>query len=171
MKTLIILFLVSSMQFAHAAVVTLTVESKDGTNGVAELVVGPYEVAEVISFPASMHYGSALYVQKDGKTFTHIVSTADSQVPRYFDPLIVAGPATFRLLAPLEGSRRALCTFKITPEAYPPDRALLVPPGTNQVRITLECSTNLVNWFSATNGVYGPLPEAKFFRIKLESAQ
>ena len=41
--------------------------------------------------------------------------------------------------------------------------------NTNQFNIALECSTNLVNWSSATNGAYGgSLTEAKFFRIKVE---
>lgn len=65
----------------------------------------------------------------------------------------------------------ALCTVRVSPEAFPPDRAVLVAPGTNQTRVTLECSTNLLNWFTATNGIYGPLPEAKFFRIKTEPVQ
>jgi hypothetical protein len=163
---IIILSLACFRQFAHAAVVTLTAQANSGTNGVAELSVGQYEVAELISFPKLLNGVDALlYLEKDGKTFVH---SYDWRV-NFVDPLIVAGPANFRLVAQASGSGRALCTFKITPEAYPPDRAILIPPGTNQARITLECSTNLVQWFAATNGVYGPLPEAKFFRIKLDA--
>ena len=168
MKTLIILLLVAITGFARTAVVTLTAKASIDTNGVAELTVGPYEVAEVISFPRYINGGGWLEIEKDGKKARHVVS--DNSEGQYFDPVIVAGPATIRLItAPLGGT--GLCTVKLTPEAFPPDRTILIPPGTNQARITLECSTNLVQWFAATNGIYGPLPEAKFFRIKLEPLQ
>jgi len=169
MKTLIILLLVTLAGFARAGVVTLTAQFNDGTNNVAELSIGPYEIAEVMSFPQSINGSpsSYLYVIKDGKAFTYWTPAISSQGPASFDPFVVAGPATLRLRAPNSGSQ-AFCTIRVTPEAFPPDRSILVPPGTNQARITLECSTNLVQWFAATNGIYGPLPEAKFFRIKLE---
>ena len=32
----------------------------------------------------------------------------------------------------------------------------------------MECSTNLVQWAAATNGVYASPDQAKFFRIKAE---
>jgi hypothetical protein len=168
MKTLIILLLVALTGFAHAGVVTLTAQSSNETNGVAELTVGPYELAEVISFPSYINAGSRLEIEKDGKKATHRVG--DNSSLSCFDPVIVAGPASIRLVATPSGGT-GMCTVRLSPEAFPPDRTILVPPGTNQARITLECSTNLVQWFSATNGVYGPLPEAKFFRIKLEPVQ
>jgi len=171
MKTLIIaLLLVTLTGFASAGVVTLTAQSRDGTNGVAELSIGPYELAEVISFPRSVNggYQSRLEIRKDGVSFWHFVEPLRTDAPAVdFDPVVVAGPATLRLVAGSIG----MCTVRVSPEAFPPDRSILLAPGTNQARITLECSTNLVQWFPATNGVYGPLPEAKFFRIKLEPLQ
>jgi hypothetical protein len=168
MKAILILSLVCLTQFAHAAVVTLTAQASTETNGVAELTIGPYEVGEVISFPYGDISGRLL-ILKDGRTLQYPIANW-APLSRPLDPLVVAGPAKIRLES-LDSARPVLCTIRISPEAFPPDRALLVPPGTNQVRITLECSTNLVQWFAATNGVYGPLPEAKFFRIKLEPAQ
>lgn len=165
MKSISILFLLAFTELTRAAVVTLMVQSKNDTNGVAELTVGPYELAEVISFPTWMNAGISLEVHKDGKKATHRV--ADNNSLSSFDPVVIAGPATIRLVAPPFGGT-GMCTVRLSPEAFPPDRTILIPPGTNQARITLECSTNLVQWFAATNGVYGPLPEAKFFRIKLE---
>lgn len=59
-------------------------------------------------------------------------------------------------------------------EAGPGDLGLQVQvdpvlsSGTNQVFVTLESSTNLVNWSTATNGVYGSPDEARFFRIHME---
>lgn len=163
----LIVTLVAACMFpaAHAGVITLTAKYNDGTNNTAELSIGPYEIAELVSFPHLMNQGSFLYIIKDGDTFVHSVPNA--QQPEPFDPVTIAGPATLRLKAANQNSS-ALCTIRVSPEAFPPDRTILVPPGTNQARITLECSTNLVQWSAATNGVYGPLPEAKFFRIKLE---
>lgn len=156
---------------SNAAVVTLTAESSNGTNGMSDLSIGPYEVAELVSFPARVNDQNEVLILKDGKTFGHVVRLSPN-TPQYFDPVIVAGPATIRLItampAPDSGPFKAFCTLRITPEAYPPDQALLLPPGTNQAVVSLEASTNLVQWSATTNGVYGPLPVAMFFRIKLE---
>ena len=78
-------------------------------------------------------------------------------------PLIIAGPATLEL----RGSA-GIATFRLTPESYPPDQAVLVAPGAGGAAITLECSTNLVAWQTATNGIYTNQPAAKFFRIRAE---
>ena len=104
-------------------------------------------------------------ILKNGVESSYYVKIINLPGPTALDPLIVAGPATIRLISSGQGT---LATFRLTPEAFPPDRTMLIPPGTNQVRLALECSTNLVEWFPATNGVYGPLPVAKFFRIKLD---
>ena len=62
----------------------------------------------------------------------------------------------------------AFATLEITPEPFPPTKTITIEPGTGGAAITLEASTNLVNWTSATNGVYTNLMEATFFRIKAE---
>src|SRR5437867_1249247 len=126
MKTLIILLLFVFTGFARAAVVTLTAKASIDTNGVAELTVGPYEVAEVISFPIYMNIANRLEVEKDGKKVTHRVG--DNSAREYFDPLIVAGPATIRLLVP-PSDGTGLCTVRLAPEAFPPERTILLPPG------------------------------------------
>ena len=56
-------------------------------------------------------------------------------------------------------------TVKIIPQSYDPNKTLIIPPGTNQVQITLQVSPDLVNWTTATNGVYGSPNTAQFFRI------
>jgi hypothetical protein len=170
MKTLITLVVLLLAEFARAGLVTMTAQATSSTNwGTNEIVLGPYEAAELVSFPVYAASFGSLHIIKDGRTLFHRpLSYGNPTAP--FDPVVVAGPATLRLICS-DSSNPALCTFRIMPEAYPPDRALLVPPGTNQVQVTLECSTNLVNWFAATNGVYGPLPEAKFFRINTTRLQ
>ena len=173
MKTILILLSLTFTGFVRAGLVTLTAQSHNGTNDIAALTIGPYEVAELVSFPRAFnHYNDStsgyLQVFKDGRTFIQYpYAWTGSTGPQ--DPLIVVGPATIQLIGANNGS--AFCTIRVTPESFPPDRTILVPPGTNQARVTLECSTNLVHWSVATNGVYGPLPEAKFFRIKLGPVQ
>ena len=127
-----------------------------------EFEVLPFEAAELVG-QSAMAGSEGLAVVKDG---------AESYAPRAggsaayeYRPFVVAGPARIRFTAPVHGVP-VFVTFKIIPEAFPPDRTIIAMPGTNQTDISLECSTNLVQWLPATNGVYGPLPEAKFFRIK-----
>ncbi len=60
-----------------------------------------------------------------------------------------------------------MMTVKITPESYDPNKTLILPPGTNQVYVGMESSTNLVNWANATNGIYGSPDVARFFRLKM----
>lgn len=163
------IFLVASHSLAHSAVVTLISSPRPGTNDVAEFSIGPYEVAELISFPQILNAEAGnLLILKDGKTIGYSAQ-AYSRGPATLEPLVVAGPATIKLDAGI--NRTLFCTFRVSPEPFPPDRTVIVLPGTNQTLVTLECSTNLVHWLPATNGVYGPMPAAKFFRIKLEKPQ
>ena len=165
MKQLFLVLLAVLAIDARAEFVTLTAAATNGVSiGVAELSIRPYEAAELVSYVGPTR-GDRLQLFKDGKTI-------DCPFAPQTYPVIVAGPATFRYTALTnssgEGFGPAFLTFRITPGAFPPDRTVIVLPGTNQTSVTLECSTNLVNWASATNGVYGPMPEAKFFRIKLQ---
>lgn len=82
-------------------------------------------------------------------------------------PLVVRGPAKLTLI-PARASGHSMATFRITPERVDPTKTVIVYPGTNNaVQVTLLCSTNLTDWFPATNGIYSGLV-AKFFRIGLE---
>lgn len=164
MKQLFLVLLAVLAIDARAEFVTLITEATGGSNDVAELSIGAYEAAELVSV-VGPNYGQELLLFKDGKR------TYCPLAPQQY-PVIVAGPAMFRYTAVTnssgQGAGPCFITFRITPEAFPPDRTVIALPGTNQTFVTLECSTNLVNWASATNGVYGPMPEAKFFRIKLQ---
>src|SRR5690349_21465123 len=123
--------LLSLATAAHCGVVTLTAQNSDGANNVAKLSIGSYEVAEVISFPQSINAsGSYLNVIKDGKTLTYFGQDWSRAVTGSLDPLVIAGPATLRLRA-ANGGSQALCTVRVSPEAFPPDRTILLPPGTN----------------------------------------
>ena len=162
---LITFTLLVSIYSIEARVVTLMQVGATNAPGTAEVFVESYEVAEVLSFPVAMNVNSSLEVIKDGRTSVMQTLSVPNQG---FDPVVVAGPATIRLVVPGNPTRAGLCTIRITPEAYPPDKSLLIAPGSGGAKISLECSTNLVNWVEATNGVYTNLPAVKFFRIKEE---
>ena len=78
---------------------------------------------------------------------------------------MIAGPATVVLQ---DGTLNypAMLTVKITPSSYDVNKTLILPPGTNQIYVGMESSTNLVNWSDATNGVYGSPEVARFFRMR-----
>jgi hypothetical protein len=77
----------------------------------------------------------------------------------------VIGPAT--ITASTVRGNSVFITVKITPDSFDVNKTVILLPGTNQVYITLESSTNFVNWADATNGVYGSPDTARFFRIKM----
>ena len=84
---------------------------------------------------------------------------------------IFRGPASFVMNAASTSSNNwsgTLITLEFLPGQTPPDRTLVIAPGTNLVAVALECSTNLVHWTTATNGLYGSPDAAKFFRIHAE---
>lgn len=63
----------------------------------------------------------------------------------------------------------ALATFQILPERVDPTKTAIVYPGSNNTSVvSMICSTNLLNWYPATNGIYSG-DVAKFFRINVES--
>jgi hypothetical protein len=76
----------------------------------------------------------------------------------------VTGPAT--ITASSSRDNTVLITVKITPDPVDVNKTLILPPGTNQVYVALESSTNLVNWSAATNGFYGSPETVLFFRIR-----
>lgn len=73
----------------------------------------------------------------------------------------------------------AYATFAITTPAPPaiitncylPANALVIPSSvTGPVNVTLQSSTDLLNWSDATPGVYGPnLGTNRFFRVKAQA--
>jgi hypothetical protein len=123
-------------------------------------VITEGEAAEIVSMMPNSSY---LTIEKDGISFDSYRQATENPGGR---GTVIKGPATFRLLA--QSSTASYLTLKVMPESFPPDRTLILPPGTDQVQITLESSTNLVQWSSATNGVYGSPDEARFFRIHLQ---
>lgn len=160
--TLFLAALTTSAQLSRYVTVT--------ANGAeAYVYLQPGETGELITCDPLPSAGNVpVQVQKDGLSFDATPAGFHNYLGAQLTATTgvgttVAGPAAFRLWA-----GRSLMTVKITPESYDPNRTLIVPPGTNQVQITLESSTNLVSWSTATNGVYGRPDAANFFRIRMD---
>jgi hypothetical protein len=80
----------------------------------------------------------------------------------------VAGPATISLITTGTNNSKAIVTLDIEPAPFPPGRTVTVGAYSGSVQVTMEISTDLVNWTTAVNGlVYTNSPDARFFRIKL----
>jgi hypothetical protein len=131
---------------------TVTLTTKFGLTG-KTLEIPAQTVAELVTGARAW---DGVEIVKDG-----LVLEPDLDRP----PPVVAGPAEIRLLAPLGLGPARWVTVRLTPETYAVDKALLVAPTTNQVTVSMECSTNLVDWISITNVVFTNVPAAKFFRL------
>lgn len=155
-------------------------ETVTGTNSIS---IADYESAELISVlntnsdsgQASL-YPTSIRANKSGYSFILRASAArfvngnNDMVAVSSVGDVLRGPATFQLNGISAFSAHGF-TLKITPVSFPPNQTLIVPPSTNQVQVSMESSTNLVNWATATNGVYGSPDEARFFRLKMTNLQ
>jgi hypothetical protein len=80
--------------------------------------------------------------------------------------LVFSGPATIQLQG--DGYGAALATVDVEPGPFPPGKTLTVGANSGNVQVTMQMSTDLVNWTTAVNGmVYTNTPDARFFRIQL----
>lgn len=164
MKTLLLAAFTTIGLISRAELVTLTI---GGARSNDVLRIDGKQSAELKGFFESQYQGTYLSVETTNHTFW-IPSTEIR--PSHGSPL-----ATFALRGPATISLRrnnnefsGFATFEIMPEPFSPDKAVTIPPGLGGATVTLECSTDLVNWTTATNGIYTNLPAAKFFRIKAD---
>ena len=169
--SLLFLALSSVACVAEARYVTLSVS---GTNQTEQLTLQDFEVARLVSASDPQSAFSLTVAKSSFSTFFLYKDLQGCSFcsPYYVPPksIVATGPATFTLMSGIDSrstNNGAFITFEILPETSPVDKTLIVPPGTNRVEITLESSTNLVSWATATNGVYGSPDEARFFRIHL----
>lgn len=146
----------------RASLITIFVQSMQTTN----LVIGTNETAELLSFPASTSTSlGVVTIAKSGIGVRyHQASKSDLRNAGQLEPLIVVGPATLHFSA---GGDPICCTFRLGPEQFPPDKTIVIPEG-GGANITMECSTNLIDWTSASLGVYTNIPANKFFRLRAE---
>jgi hypothetical protein len=143
-------------------------------NQTNQLVLQDFETAKLKSaFDESARF--SLRINKSGKEIrvysTHLQGAPPyGGYPNFYVPqheVVVTGPATLSLLTEYNGGA-CFATFEVLPQAFPPNQTVMLAPGTNQVAVTMETSTNLVQWSSATNGIYGSPETVRFFRIRMD---
>lgn len=139
--------------------VTITVPGLPGTNAIYQISQG--QSAEVVGSGGSQNISVQINGQSIGWT------TGGSAASGF-----IAGPATF-VLSPYTGSGSSFVpsylTLNIIPSTFDVQKTLILLPGPGQFYVSLQSSTDLVNWAPATNGIYGSPTSAQFFRISMTS--
>jgi len=134
------------------------------TNGVADIAIAEFETGQIVYLDTQKD-GISYYVLKDGQQLWNIKGSPT-------EGTIIKGPATFRTIATPNTNNPppynySAMTVKIMPETFSVNKTAILPPGTNQVLVTLESSTNLTTWSATTNGIYGSPDTARFFRVHM----
>lgn len=157
-----------SLNIAHAEdrYVTLTVKTKDDP---AELVVAAGEVAEFKYCTVNTTWSPRMTVLRDGLSFEVPYQPLNQRTfPQEF---VVSGPCTVQVNYPYSPpggtSYPTLYVFKIHRQSTPPDKTVVIPPGQGGL-VTLQCSSNLVDWVTTTNALHTNVPSMKFFRVNVE---
>jgi hypothetical protein len=115
------------------------------TSGTAtnQLEIADWETAELYDLTAG-------FVPGGGGVFPYVMVVKDSvvcsagppQSPGSLHGTTVRGPATFYCFGEYNGQTATnlpvMAAFKMTPNCFPPDKTVIIPPGTNQVQVTLE---------------------------------
>ena len=164
---LISCLLFSATAFAQTRIVTATVKGPNVTGLIVtnQIAIGPDESAEVLSAVTEPSSGYDFSVQKDGLEFRLWSLSTYANGPLAQARQVVAGPAIFKLYG--SGNSAGYLTLAISPTAFPPDKTVVIPAGTG-ARISLECSTNLLEWTEVYSTTHTNSPSNKFFRIKAE---
>jgi hypothetical protein len=165
MKTLLFVGFTSLTLLCRAEIVTLTVGGSTRSNDV--LRIDGTQSAELKGFFESQYQATYLYVENTNNAFWIPSTELRPTVGPPLATFIFRGPATIALRRG-ESQHAAFATFVVSPEPYRPDKSITIAPGAGGAVITLECSTDLVNWTATTNGIYTNLSAAKFFRIRAE---
>ena len=151
---------------AHAEIRTLTLDSSI-TNSSETITISDQQTIELkavspVTTWCGSNNGPFLHWNVHGLAFTNNVG---------FQPAgwIFSGPASVRIFSPSCPVSGTVATFAIEPSAFPPDKTLTLGAFSGNVKVTMEQSTDLVNWTPAVNAaIYTNAPDARFFRIKME---
>jgi hypothetical protein len=108
--------------------------------------------------------GGSLLLNIQGIAFTKNVSFDD------VSGMTIYGPATIQL----EGNSGipTYASVEVGQELEPvaPNQTQAIGSNAGNVEVTLQTSTDLVNWTNAVSGtIYSNSPDARFFRIELQS--
>jgi hypothetical protein len=161
---------------AAEGIVTLTCKGPSVTN---EIQITAQQTAKLRTWLDSSNMNgnstaTRLEIQKDGKAFMPplFMFNSPQNVRGYTPDFIFAGPATVRFISEswAQPDSVGLLSLDIQPSPFPPSRAVTVGAYSGNVRVTMEMSTDLVNWTASVNGMlYTNSPDARFFRISLET--
>ena len=135
--------------------------------------IGENEVAEIYSFTSSQAGYRYLYYKDNNHSETIVLRDA---ITPNMAPLKINGPGEIRARSATGGSNyRLYCQIKISPTnligTTTPSKkfATVIPENSeNNVSIILEQSTDLINWTTASPGVFPPSTAKRFFRVRSE---
>lgn len=140
------------------------------TRSFQQLMVATNEVAELTTV---LGHGFRLELQRGNLYYPILADNTSAGVAK--NPAIMTvGPASFNFQQYYTGQDgSALATFRITPvvESTPPNKTLVVEPNQGNVAITMESTTNLVEWSTVTNGIYNTTNTATFYRVRMDKGQ
>ena len=141
---------------AHAQIQTLTVSPTSTNSAVITVSSNSFAIIKSVS----ANYGGTLLINIQGVNFTFDPTT--DNVNSY----TFSGPATIQLQGNIYGP--GFVTVDVEPGPFPPGKTLTVGANSGNVQVTMQMSTDLVNWTPAVNGmVYTNSPGARFFRIQM----
>ena len=163
--SLISISLISALSM-NAKVVTLAIGHG---KLVDEITIGTNEVAEIV-FLFDTSDGSRVKFSKNGYAWTSQSPFLKPTYAGYLGKVVLAGPAAFELsYGPGTADKEiAFLTIQITPESFPPDKTLIIPPDSKGANIIMEQSTDLVNWSVSAPGAYTNMTNNLFFRIRAD---
>lgn len=132
-------------------------------NGVKTYQV-PSNVVATVTHVACNSPNYSIAVTTQGLTLTYSsVNGVITNLPS------IAGPATISMNAGLSGGV-AMCTMETKsaiPYPYSPNSAVVIPnDGGGPVSVSLESSTDMVNWAGCQAGTYSTGVSNRFFRVK-----
>jgi hypothetical protein len=117
---------------------------------------------------ATVHYlsNNAYLDVKIGSILVRI----DANDPDQTNLPIIAGPATIRL-ANFTTVNAALATLTVKragdPQSVPAQTLVIPDDGSGDRQVSLQSSTDMVNWTSTTPGIFRSADASRFFRVRI----
>jgi hypothetical protein len=164
-KIVLLLGVVMALHTAKAQIQTITVAS--GSPQANQIYMG-----QTLTIPANYYArlmsfigpNALLQIQSQGMSvLLNVNSTSLSATP-----VVIAGPATFQIEQSATSAPGSFATVDVEPGPFPPGKTATIGANAGDVQVTMQTSTDLVNWTTAVNGqTYTNSPAAQFFRIQM----
>jgi len=160
MKTTLTIFLTILTAHAFSRTITVVSTTEDNTPHTEHVIIATNEVVTLLNYGSGQTRFDRVSILKSEK---NAIMWVGDTLAGPMEILVEVNPNSWN-------SQIAMCTLKIEPESFPPDKTILIPAG-GGANVGMECSTNLIDWVPANLGVYTNQPAAKFFRLKAERVQ